>query len=211
MRKCYLPYLLRGDQELGEQNCTSLSPCSFPFTSLHCSRLLQFLILNSLFRFLYPPPRAVHPKGITFSISYRAFDLEYIVPPWHWRNAIGGPFTPQSLRQRRSNADLIRLFLAEPQQVAHEQVYAQGTPAVPLDPGVDIVDGSPFARCDGPAIFSGDTRDSSILVQFPAVCTTVRSIDKAIRQLGSIQRHLSCCGCSYQRHDDGRPGERSPA
>ena len=60
-------------------------------------------------------------------------------------------------------------------------------------------------------ILARDAGQPTLLIQFTTIGTAVGGIDKAIRQLGSLQRHLCDIRCPYQGHDNRRPGERSPA
>src|SRR6266581_2595291 len=89
-------------------------------------------------------------------------------------------------------------------------MHAQGSPAIPLDARIHIVDFTPFAHCDRLAILAGHTGQPTMLIYFATICTAVGSIGIAIRQLSGIQRHLGSIGGSYQGHHDRRPGERSP-
>jgi hypothetical protein len=98
-----------------------------------------------------------------------------------------------------------------PHEVAHDQVDAQGTPAVSFDASVAIINGSPFPRCDSLAILAGNTWEAPVLVQLPAVDTAVGCVDEAVRQLRGIKGHPCSGGCTDERHDDRRPRERCPS
>lgn len=101
-----------------------------------------------------------------------------------------------------------RQRLEDPYEVAHDQMDAQGTPAVPFDASVDIINSSPFPRCDSLAILAGNTREAPMLVQLPAVGTLVRGVDETVRQLCGIKRPLCGRGRTDQCHDNRWPGER---
>src|SRR5947209_9443105 len=87
----------------------------------------------------------------------------------------------------------------------------QSAPAISFDPSIGIVESSPFASGNRGMILARDAWQPTLLIQFTTIGTAVGGIDKAIRQLGSLQRHLCDIRCPYQGHDDRRPGERSPA
>src|SRR5256884_751675 len=87
----------------------------------------------------------------------------------------------------------------------------QSAPAISFDTSIGIVESSPFAPGNRGMILARDAGQSTLLIQFTTIGTAVGGIDKAIRQLGSLQRHLCDIRCPYQGHNDGRPGERSPA
>jgi len=95
-------------------------------------------------------------------------------------------------------------------QVAYEQVNAKCSPSITLNASIDIIDISPFAYCHWLAILAGDARQTSMFVQFAAIGTAKRGVDKAIGQFRRFTRHPGCLGGSHQRHHDGRPGERCP-
>src|SRR5712691_4837640 len=94
--------------------------------------------------------------------------------------------------------------------MAHEQVNTQRTPAISLDTGIDIFGRSPFACRDNRMILASDAGDTPMLIYCSTIDATEGRIDKVIGQFGSIKRHLRSGGSTHQRHDDGRPGKRSP-
>src|SRR6266516_3999666 len=99
----------------------------------------------------------------------------------------------------------------ESQHMAYEQVDTQGSPTIPLNPAIDVVNFAPFAHGDRSMILTRDTWQATVFIQFTTICTAVGSIDIATGQLSGIKRHVCSGGGTNQRHDNRRPGEWCPA
>src|SRR5262245_30590961 len=131
-RSATLLFSLHPASHLGKLQGSPVPPCPFPLPSL-LHRLLNRFGSKQSQDIKSSLHSTAYTHCIALCISHSTFNVQRVLTPWNRPRAIDSTNPAQRLRQYRSNLDHTRLFFSQSQQVAHEQVNTQGTPAIPFD------------------------------------------------------------------------------